>query len=315
MATVDPTLQPGHSSGAGVAFLVAGVTVFSLQDLVLKTLSGDYPLYEIMVLRSLTALPLLAMLVAVNGGLGTLLAAGWPSMIARGLVMSCAYFGYYLALAALPIATTAALYFTSPLFITLLSVFLLREHVGPRRWAAVGLGFAGAIVMLRPGSELFDWAAVLAIGSGLTYAMSMVHARRLGLRHSAAVLAFWGNLVFLACALILAAVFHAGSFAEQSHPTLGFLTRGWVAPGFRDLALMMATGFVAAAGLTLLTQAYRVAESNVVAPFEYTAMIWSVLFGWSFFGDLPDAQGWLGIAMIVGAGLYVLYREGLRARR
>jgi len=78
---------------------------------------------------------------------------------------------------------------------------------------------------------------------------------------------------------------------------------------------MMATGLIAAVGLTLLTQAYRIAESNVVAPFEYTAMAWSVLFGWAFFGDLPDAQGWLGIAMIVGAGLYVLYREGLRARR
>ncbi len=315
MTIAAPPLQPGHASGAGVAFLIAGISIFSLQDLILKTLSGAYPLYEVMTIRSVTALPLLAALVAMNGGLHRLWAPGWQVVIARGLVMFCAYFGYYLALAALPIATTAALYFTSPLFITLLSVFLLREKVGPRRWAAVGLGFAGAIVMLRPGSDLFDWAAVLAIGSGLTYAISMVHARRLGLRHSAAVLAFWGNIVFLICALVMAAVFHDGSFVEQSHPTLGFLTRGWVAPDARDLSLMMATGLIAAVGLTLLTQAYRIAESNVVAPFEYTAMAWSVLFGWAFFGDLPDAQGWLGIAMIVGAGLYVLYREGLRARR
>jgi drug/metabolite transporter (DMT)-like permease len=315
MALAAPSLQPGHASGAGVGYLVAGITVFSVQDLILKLLSGSYPLYEVMVLRSITAMPLLLVLVALNGGLRTLAAPGWTAMVGRGFVMCCAYFGYYLALAALPLATTAALYFTAPLFITLMSVFLLREHVGPRRWAAVVVGFLGALIMLRPGSELFDWAAVLAIGSGLTYAISMVHARHLGTRHSAAALAFWGNLVFLCCALALALAFGDGAHDSQSHASLGFLTRGWVTPTLRDLALMMTTGIIAAAGLTLLTQAYRIAESNVVAPFEYTSMVWSVLFGWLFFRDLPDAQGWLGIAMIVGAGLYVLYREGVRARR
>ncbi|MCV2864609.1 DMT family transporter [Albidovulum sediminicola] len=315
MAHVAPAFRPDHSSATGVAYLVTGITVFSLQDLILKLLSGSYPLYEIMVLRSLTAMPLLLILVLLNGGLRSLVAPGWSAMLWRGFVICAAYFGYYLALAALSLATTAALYFTAPLFITLFSVLILREHVGPRRWAAVIVGFLGALVMLRPGSELFDWAAVLAIGSGLTYAASMVHARHLGARHSAAALAFWGNLVFLICALALAAVFHDGSQESATHASLGFLLRGWVNPPMRDLAMMMATGFVAAAGLTLLTQAYRVAESNVVAPFEYTAMIWSVLFGWLYFRDLPDAQGWLGIAMIISAGLYVLYREGLRARR
>ncbi|MCV2868513.1 DMT family transporter [Defluviimonas sp. WL0002] len=315
MAFAAPTLQPGHASAAGVVYLVAGISVFSVQDLILKLLSGDYPLYEIMVLRSLTATPLLLALVIMNGGLRSLVGRGWTAMLWRGVVICSAYFGYYLALASLSLATTAALYFTAPLFITLFSVLILREHVGPRRWAAVAIGFLGAVVMLRPGSELFDWAAALAIGSGLTYAAAMVHARHLGTRHSAAALAFWGNLVFLGCALALAAVFHDGSLQSGSHATLGFLARGWVTPTLRDAALMVSTGVIAAAGLTLLTQAYRVAESNVVAPFEYTAMIWSVMFGWVFFRDLPDAQGWLGISMIIGAGLYVLYREGIRSRR
>ncbi|MCB2121627.1 DMT family transporter [Albidovulum sp.] len=315
MAFASPSLKPGHASGAGIGYLVAGITVFSIQDLILKLLSGAYPLYEIMIMRSVTAMPLLLGLVYMNGGLHKLVAQGWPQMLWRGFLASCAYFAYYLALASLPLATTAALFFTAPLFITLFSVVLLREAVGPRRWAAVAIGFLGALVMLRPGAETFDWAAVMAIGAGLTYAISMVQARQLGARHSAAALAFWGNLVFLACALVLAAVFHDGRYNGSAHASLGFLTRGSLSPTLHDLALMTATGVIAAAGLTLLTQAYRVAESNVIAPFEYTAMLWSVLFGWVFFHSLPDAQGWLGIVMIVGAGLYVLYREGLRRSR
>lgn len=304
----------GHRAAAGIGYLIAGVTVFSAQDLIIKLLSGSYPLYQAMVIRSLTALPILTWLVWQSGGLGQVLAPGWRSMVGRGLVMFCAYSSYYMALAALPLATTAALYFTAPLFITVLSVVMLGEHVGPRRWAAVMVGFLGVLVMLRPGSDLFDWAALLAVMAGLTYALSMVMARHLGDRHGAAPLAFWSNLVFLLGALVMAAVFGGGAWADTSHPSLGFLTRGWVTPGLRDLALMMATGLIAAAGLTLLTQAYRIARVNVVAPFEYTAMVWSVLLGWLALGDLPDATGWTGIAMIIGAGLYVLYREGTQAR-
>ena len=272
-------LSPAQSSRntAGILFLIAGIAVFGVQDLILKLLSGTYPLHQAMVLRSLTAVPFLLILVRLNGGLASLITPGLRGMIARGFVMFCAYTSYYLALAALPLATTVALYFAAPLFITLLSVLILHEKVGPLRWLAVGAGFVGVIIMVRPGSDLFDWAAPLAVLSGLTYGVSMVSARRMGITETAAALAFWGNAVFLFCALILSGIFGTGDFAGAGHKSIAFMTRGWVMPSGFDTLLMMTCGVIAAAGLTLLTQAYRISQSNVVAPFEYTALIWGVL--------------------------------------
>ena len=309
--------QPFQSSGStfsGVGYLILGIAVFSIQDLVLKLLSGSYPLYEAMIFRSLTALPILFVLVWLNGGPRTLITPRLPRVIARAFIIFAAYFSYYLALAALPVATTVALYFTAPLFITLLSVTMLKERVGPHRWAAVIAGFAGVIIMLRPGSDIFEWAALLAVFSGLAYGLSMITARQLGVTETAAALAFWGNLVFLAISLALAVLFGRGDFANEGHASLGFLMRGWVSPTPRDLMAMMGCGVIAAFGLTLLTQAYRIAESNIVAPFEYSAIIWGVLLGWIFWQDWPDALGWLGISVIIGAGIYVLYREGVRGQ-
>lgn len=295
-------------------YLIAGIAVFSVQDLILKLLSGSYPLYEAMILRSLTAAPLLLILALLNGGIDTLFTPAWRKMLLRGFLLFGSYAAFYLSIASLPLATTIAIFFTAPLFITVLSVPMLGEKVGPRRWFAVLVGFAGVLFMVRPGSDVFDWAALLALVAGLSYAFSMVTARRFGVTETAAALAFWGNVAFLACALALAAVFGTGEYAGETHPSLGFLTRGWVTPTFRDLGLMMLCGFIAAAGLTLLTQAYRLSPSSVVAPFEYTAMFWGVLWGWIFWRQIPDAQGWIGILIIVGAGLYVLYRESRQAR-
>lgn len=306
--TTAPQLLPGQTA-RGIALLIAGVAVFSVQDLILKLLSGGYPLHQAMVLRSLTAIPFLLLLVHWEGGLRSLFTPGTRAMIRRGWVMFAAYTCYYLALAALPMATTVALYFSAPLFITILSVFFLAEKVGPRRWLALMAGFAGVLIMVRPAGDLFDWAALLPVISGLTYAISMIAARRLGSTETASALAFWGNAVFLLGGLLLSAVFGSGAWEGEAHPSLAFLLRGWVMPTPFDLMLMMACGIIAAAGLTLLTQAYRVAEASVVTPFEYTGLIWSVLYGWIFWQDWPNGTDWLGIAIITGAGLYILWRE------
>ena len=311
----DTVLTQSHSvdlrrdSMAGILYLLAGIFVFSAQDLILKLLSGNYPLHQAMLLRCVTAIPFMLALVAYNGGLKTLLTANWRVMLVRGMIMFCAYTSYYLALAALPMATTVSLYFAAPLFITVLSVVFLGEIVGPRRWMAVLAGFAGVIILVRPGSELFDWAALLPVLAGLCYGTSMIIARRFGTRETAAAMAFHGNTVFLLGAIALSLVFGSGAFASDGHKSLGFLMRGWATPSLLDLGLMMACGVIAAVGSTLLTQAYRVAEANVVAPFEYSGLVWSVLYGWIFWRDWPDPVSWIGVAIIVGAGLYVLYRE------
>ena len=296
----------------GILFLCAGIAIFSVQDLILKLLSGTYPLSEAMVLRSLTAIPVMFLIVhRVEGSLAAILSPRWPAMLGRGLLNFAAYTAYYLALAALPMATTVALYFTAPLIITLLAVLILREHVSWRRWAGTLCGFVGVVLMVRPGTALFDWAALLPIFCGAAYAASMILARTMGTRDSAAVLAFWGNIAFLLCAAALSLHYGPGTHEKAFHPSLAFLTRGWVTPTIEDAALMMTCGVIAAIGLTLLTQAYAMARSAVVAPFEFTFAFWGILWGWLFFGTLPDALGWLGITVIVASGLYVLRREGI----
>lgn len=296
---------PADSLG-GILSLVIGIAIFSVQDLILKQLSGAYPLHQAMTVRSLVALPLIYALVRREGPAALIFAPGWAAMMGRGWLNFLAYTAYYLALAALPMATTVALYFSAPLMITALSVWLLGDQVSRGRWLAVAAGFVGVVVMLRPGSDLFDWAALLPVISGAAYAASMILARRQGAQHSAAVLAFHSNAVFLIAALALSALLGSGQFATQGHPSLAFLLRGWVMPTGGDLALMAACGAIAAVGLTLLTQAYRIAPSAVVAPFEYTALIWGVVYGWLLWSDWPDATGWAGIALILGAGLFVL---------
>ena len=292
-----------------ILYLVAGIAIFSVQDLILKLLSGDYPLHQAMVLRSLTAIPCMLVLTwAMDGTLATLVSRNWPAMLGRGVLNFLAYTAYYLALAALPMATTVALYFTAPLFITLLSVVLLKEKVSLNRWLALLMGFVGVVIMVRPGA-LFDWAALLPVFCGFAYALSMIMARQIGQNASAAAMAFWGNTAFLLCSLILAANFGTGQHVDNDHASLAFLTRGWVMPSVKDAALMASCGLIAAIGLTLLTQAYRIGQSSLVAPFEFTFAFWGLLWGWMFFGTLPDGLGWLGIAVIIVAGVYVLRHD------
>ena len=307
--TLTAAIPSPNQSGKAISLLLLGIALFSVQDLILKLLSGDYPLSQAMVFRSLTALPLITLMVHYDGGLKTLVTPGLWRMIGRGFVVFTPYTLYYLALAELPLATVIALFFAAPLFITVLSVPLLGEKVGPPRWIAVCIGFGGVILMARPGTDLFDWAAFLAVGAAATYALAMISARSLGKTETATAMAFWGNAVFLFSAVVLSIIFGTGVFPELSHKSLAFLTRAWVTPTPQDLALMCACGVIAAVALTLLTQAYRLGEASIVASFEYTAMIWGVIYGWIFWRDWPTPVGWMGIAIIVGAGLFVLWRE------
>ncbi len=298
------------SNTRAILFLVAGIAIFSVQDLILKLLSGTYPLHEAMVLRSVTAIPfMLAICWAFDGTLRTLISSNWPAMLGRGLLNFAAYTAYYLALAALPMATTVALYFTAPLFITLLSVAILGERVGLGRWVAMLIGFIGVAIMVQPGGDLFDWAALLPIFCGFSYGLSMILARQMGDRNSAAAMAFWGNIAFLLCSLVLSAVFGPGAHADLAHPSLAFVTRGWAMPTTTDALLMASCGVIAAVGLTCLTQAYRIGQNSVVAPFEFTFAFWGILWGWLFWRTLPDAMGWLGIVIIMAAGVYVVRSE------
>ena len=291
-----------------IASLFAGVFVFSFQDVVIKTVAGSYPVHEVITIRCVISIPILLAMLHWHGGIRALISPrmGWLAL--RGAALMVSYTAYYLAFPVLPLASIVALYFTVPLFITALAGPFLGEKIGLNRWIATLVGFAGVVVMMRPASGLFEWAALLPVASAFCYGTAALMARRLGATDSAPVMAFYQNLLFLTGALVLAALVGQGGYEGDNTGSLGFLLRAWTMPTTTDMLLMAATGPIAAIGTVLLTQAYRMAEANLVASFEYTGLIWASLWGFTFWGEIPGLATLAGAALIVGAGLYMLTR-------
>lgn len=290
----------------GIIFLCLGVFVFSLQDAVIKQVSGSYPLTQVLSIRSLVSVPILLALVQFEVGWRALRSADFWLLVARASLMFVAYMAYYMAFPALPLADAVALYFTVPLFVTALAGPLLGERASWQVWVAVGVGFLGVLVMLQPGSGLFEPAALLSLVSAAMYGCSMLMARRLGVAQSASVMAFYQNGVFLFGALGVALVFLGLGITRAEHPSLSFLVRPWILPTVGDFLLIASCGVVAAAGTMLLTSAYRVARAGVVTPFEYSGVLWAPLWGFLFFSEVPRMTTVAGAALIVGAGLVAL---------
>ena len=313
MKGVQTTAQPLDLPRQGIAFVLAGVFVFSVQDAIIKVLSDTYPMHEIVVIRSaLALLPLLAV-VQLEGGLALLRTQRPGLHILRSGCQFLAYTSFYMAIAALPLADAVALAFSAPLFVAALSGPLLGEPVGPRRWVAVILGFVGVIVMVRPGAGIVDIAAVLATLGALFYALSLILTRRLGATDRGSTIAFYTTAFYLAAGSLVGLALGRGGQAQQGHASLAFLTRAWVLPQGGDLALIALIAAIAAAGFYFLSQAYRLAPAATVVGFEYTAVPLSILWGYLVWRDLPGPHTLAGIFLIVGSGLYVLKRESARS--
>lgn len=299
----------------GIFYLCAGLFIFSFQDIIIKELSDSYPVSELVFVRSMVAMPLLLALVHLDSGFQSLRSDnGWLHLV-RALLMFLSYFFYYLAIASVSIPTVVSLFFTAPLFITALAVPFLGEPVGIRRWLGVIVGFGGVVIMLRPGSEGFEPAALLALASALTYSCSQILARRLGAKDSASMMAFYSTVVYAYAGGLIAIAVHMIGPVESSDPTMAFLTRPWSMPNGIELAMLATTGVISAMGFFLLSQAYRIGQANVVAPFEYSALVWAVGLTYIVYGSTPDVFTYLGAAIILGAGVYVLKREQIKSDR
>jgi len=226
--------------------------------------------------------------------------------VARGLILLTSYTTYYMAFPALPLAEAVALFFTSPIFVTILAAAFLREKVSWKSWGAVIAGFVGVLIILRPGSGLFEPAALLSLLSAAAYALSMVLARRYSADESTTVMAFYVNGVYMVAAAGVALVFHLLGITQAAHPSLEFLVRPWAMPNLTDLALMGLCGVIAALGMTLLTHAYRLARANLVTVFEYTGMLWVPLWGFLFFQEIPKWTTVIGTLIIIAAGIFAV---------
>ena len=292
-----------NQSARGILYLCFGVFIFSLQDAIIKQVSGGYALTEVVCIRSCVGLPILLVLVQREAGLGALISSHLLPLALRALIMFGAYTAYYMAFPALPLADAVALYFTVPLFVTALAGPVLGEHIGWKVWAAVVLGFAGVVVMLQPGTGLFEPAALLSLISAVLYASAMLMARKMGTRLPTSVMAFYQNGFFLLGSGLAATLLHLAGIEHATHPSVAFLVRPWLMPSPVDGLLIGICGVVAAVGTMFLTAAYRVAQSSTVTPFEYTGILWAPLWGFLFFSEVPKLSTFAGAAIILVAGL------------
>ena len=294
---------------------MGAVTLFVLQDAVVKWLSEDYPLHEIVLVRAASAIVVTLFMVRLEGGIHLLRTRRLGLQLTRSGLLVVANCAYFLALAAMTIAEATAIFFVAPLIITALSALLLGEEVGVRRWTAVCVGLVGVIVMLRPGEGVLRIVALLPIVAAASYACMQIITRRLGTTERASTIAFYSQAGFIAASVAMGIVAGDGRFAPEDNPSLDFLLRGWTMPSLRDAGVFVAIGVANGFGGYLMSQAYRVTRPSVLAPFEYVALPMAVMWGVVFFGDWPDLVTYAGMTLICGSGLYVLHREAAAVRR
>jgi len=288
---------------------VTGVVAMSVMDVVIKWLSPDYPLHEIILVRSLVALVMTMAVIQFEGGLGLLKTQRPMLHVIRGLMVAAASMTFYMALAVMPIAEASALFYIAPLLITGLSVPLLGEHVGWRRWLAISVGFAGVILMSGIGTSSFKVASLLPMIAALAYALTQLLTRKLGVTDKASVMTFYISVVFIIISAGFWLVCGDGGFASLAGDDLQFLLRAWRLPDLYSLLLMVVCGVLVTVVFIMLAQAYRVSEANVIAPFEYVVLPLAILWGYLFWNEIPDPKTLIGIVLIGGAGLYVFIHE------
>ena len=300
-------------SGYAILFIVLGMFFISVNDMVIKRFSNEYPLHQMVFLRSAIGMFFTLILIHLEGG-WRILKTDQPGLHAlRAVMVFASNMTYFAALAVLPLPDATALFFIAPIMITVLSIPILGERVGPRRWGAVIVGFCGTLIMVRAqGSTQGDvsiWIYLLPILAALFYASMQVLTRKLA-KTKASAMAFYIQITFVLFCGISGLIVGSGQFVDGvEHPSLVFLLRAWIVPSAADMSYFVLIGILATGVGYCLSQAYRSAPAATVAPFEYVLLPMSIVWGWVIFADWPGLPVWFGSAIIIAAGLYVIWRE------
>jgi len=277
-------------NAAGIAMMLAGVMLFAVNDTLGKWLVGAYTVGQLLLVRSIAGLCVMAPFIHRAGQhafLGT--SRPWLQLLRVGFsTLESALF--FWALTALPLAEVMTYYMAGPIYVTALSPFLLGEHVGWRRWSAVAVGFGGVVLALHPSPDSLSLGAVCALAGSFCYACFMVVTRKL---------AGTPGTVLMTAQLVAALLFGLTMV----------LIQGWTQPGWIDLLLMLFLGVGSLGGNLCVNRALWLAPASVVVPYQYTLILWGMLFGYVFFGEMIDGLTMAGAAIIMGAGLFIFLRE------
>ena len=278
-----------------IVFMLVAVGFFALMDAVLKTLSARYPVLQIAALRGMTAMPLVLLYITWRGAWRTVLKVRWPLHLLRGVLGIAMLSLFTLGVRELPLSAAYTLFFISPLLITMLSVPVLKERVPAAHWWLIGIGFVGVVIALRPSggdlqSGFFTVGGLATLGAALCYAVTAVSGRLASRTDSSESMVLWMMVLMSVGASALA-------WPE------------WVAIQRSDAPLLLALAITGFGGQLAITEAFRHGQASAVAPFEYSALAWGMGLDWLIWQTLPASHTWLGAAIIIGSGLYLVRRE------
>lgn len=287
---IDATLPSTPAMiGRGIGAMILAAALYSVSDALIKWLASAYPTAEIVFWRQIFAL--LPIIPALWRGGWTAIRTNRPfGQIGRALTGAGALLGFYYCYRTMPLADVFGISFAAPLFVTALSVPILGEHVGWRRWSAVGIGFAGVLLMVQPGTGLFGPATWIALLATLLYALSLVFIRDLSRTESTISIVFFATLTI-------------GCISGAMMPFQ------WVTPRGSDMILLGVAGILGGMGQLAAAHAFRLAPAAVVAPFDYSALLYTALIGYAVWGDLPAPLFLCGALIVIASGLYIFHRE------
>jgi drug/metabolite transporter (DMT)-like permease len=273
---------------AGIGLMLLAVAMFSFGDALGKFMVATYSVGQLLWLRACAALLMLFPMIWRRRAEFVHFERPWLQLL-RVVLSTLEVGAFFLATVYLPLADVITYYLACPIFVTALSAIVLRERVGWRRWSAIVIGFCGVLIALRPSSQTVSWPAMIALGGSLSFAVLMLITRSLRATPD----------------IVLASSQFAGTFAFGAVLS----PFGWVTPSLGSLGLFAAAGGISAAALLCVNRSLKLAPASVVVPYQYSMIVWAVMFGYAVFGDVPSLATIAGAAIIIGAGLYIFLRE------
>jgi drug/metabolite transporter (DMT)-like permease len=273
---------------AGIGLMLLSVFMFSFGDALGKFMVATYSVGQLLLLRACAALLVLLPMIWKQRAEFFRLERPWLQLL-RVTLSTLEVAAFFLAAVYLPLADVITYYLACPIFVTALSGIVLREQIGWRRWTAILIGFCGVLIALRPSAQTVSWPAMIALGGSTSFAILMLITRSLR----------------AAPDIVLASSQFGGTFL------LGAVLSpfGWVTPSAGSLVLFAAAGCISVAALLCVNRSLKLAPASVVVPYQYSMIVWAVIFGFVVFGDVPSWQTIVGASIIIGAGLYIFLRE------
>src|SRR5712672_2393325 len=273
---------------AGIGLMLLSIFMFSFGDALGKFMVATYSVGQLLWLRACAALIVLLPMIWKQRAEFLHLERPWLQLL-RVTLSTAEVAAFFVAVVYLPLADVITYYLACPIFVTALSAIVLRERVGWRRWSAVVVGFCGVLIALQPSAQTVTWPALIALAGSFSFAVLMIVTRSLRATPD----------------IVLAATQFAGTFSVG----LVLAPFAWRAPGLPDIGLFVLAGCISIVALLCTNRSLKLAPASVVVPYQYSMIVWAVMFGYVVFGDVPPSSTIVGAAIIIGAGFYIFIRE------